>query len=313
MFNVPILLTIFNRPNVSIRVIKAISKVRPTKIYIAADGPRTNNFHDELLCEKSRNSVLNSIKWKCEIKLLFRKNNLGCKLAVSDAISWFFRNESEGIILEDDCLPNVDFFFFCRTLLKKYRYDNRIFLISGNNFQTSNKNFNCYDNSYYFSRYANIWGWASWKRVISMYDVNISTFPYFKKEKIINNIFSNFIERFFWLTIFNNIFKKRRNTWDHQLQYLLFSQNGLSIIPRVNLVSNIGFGADSTRTNNVNSKLSNIKVEGLSKITHPAFITQNKDADKYMFKHLYFPMIIDQIGYHIVNFIRIILKLFYKS
>jgi hypothetical protein len=173
-------------------------------------------------------------------------------------------------------------------MLEKYRNDMRIMLISGNNFQFGK---NRGSGSYYFSKLCHIWGWASWKRVWKYYDVDIKLFPGFVKEKKINNVFDHWIERYFWLTIFSNLYKKTKDTWDHQLAFAIWSQNGLVIIPNKNLVSNIGFGKDSSRTSNTNSIISNMKTETIRKIVDPLFVVQDKEADWYTFKKVYIPMV----------------------
>ncbi len=159
MFQTPILFLIFNRPDTTKRVFESISRVKPTKLYIAADGARKNKVGEVLLCQETRN-IIELIDWECEIKTLFRTENLGCKIAVSSAIDWFFENEEQGIILEDDCLPHPSFFGYCETLLNYYKDDLRIGHIGGDNFQKGKKRG---EGSYYFSQYYFIWGWAIWK------------------------------------------------------------------------------------------------------------------------------------------------------
>lgn len=161
VFNSAILLLIFNRLDTTQLVFEAIQKVKPPRLYIASDGARIDKLSEDSLVGDVRNYVINNIDWDCEVKTLFREENLGCKLAVSGAISWFFQNEGHGIILEDDCLPDHSFFRFCEEMLLKYSDDERIGMISGDNFQFGGSQV---EDSYYFSRYPHIWGWATWKR-----------------------------------------------------------------------------------------------------------------------------------------------------
>ena len=162
----PVLFLIFNRPETTIQVFSAIKKAQPNRLYIAADGPRPE-YPDEVNHCKIARTIATNVDWDCEVKTLFRDQNLGCRLAVSQAIDWFFEQEPEGIILEDDCLPNQSFFWFCKELLEKYRNETRIMHIGGTNFQFGKNRTNY---SYYFSRYAHIWGWASWRREWKYYD-----------------------------------------------------------------------------------------------------------------------------------------------
>ncbi len=187
-FDVPILLLAFNRPNQTRRVFDAIKAIQPTKFYFAADGPREGRAEEAILCQTVRTSILENIDWDCEVKTLFRDKNLGCKYAVSSAISWFFENEPEGIILEDDCLPDASFFPFCAELLEKYRHDDRIMMISGDNYQKDKLRT---DYSYYFTRYNQIWGWASWRRVWNLYDVEMKLLPEILEKGYLYDIFKD--------------------------------------------------------------------------------------------------------------------------
>jgi len=290
-FRTPILFITYNRPTETAQVLDRIRELKPQKLFIASDGPKPNKADREKLKEV-RTIIEKAKSWNCSVELLFQNENLGCKTAVSKAISWFFDHVEEGIILEDDCLPDLSFFYLCDSLLEKYRYETKIMLISGSNFQNGIQRGN---GSYYFSKYSAIWGWATWKRVWKDYDINISSFPDFKKDKIIQKIFSKKIEQLFWNYIFTNMHKGTRNTWDHQLAYTVMSRNGLSIVPNKNLVKNIGFNSASTRTTNSRHRLANMKTESIDVIIHPRFIIANHNADSYMFKHIYYPMIIEQL------------------
>lgn len=131
-----ILFTIFNRPNTTALVFEKIRKAQPQKLYIAADGPRTKQ--EKELCNKTR-EIIKRIDWDCSVKKLFLEDNQGCRKGMIKVITCFFENESEGIILEDDCLPSDSFFSFCSTLLEKYMDDDRIGHITGSNFQKEKK------------------------------------------------------------------------------------------------------------------------------------------------------------------------------
>lgn len=272
----PILFLIFNRPDVTELVFEEIRKSRPSKLYVAADGPRKDRDEEEL-CNETRN-IIKKIDWDCEVKTLFRDQNLGCKYAVSSAIDWFFENEEEGIVLEDDCLPTSDFFVFCDTMLEKYRYDTRIRHIGGTNLQMGQKRGN---ESYYFSNLSHVWGWASWRRAWNDYDVELHKYKEENAEEAFKNIFSNAIVAESWRKIFNELLNNKIDTWDYQWSITNFFNNGLSIIPNVNLISNIGFGVNATHTNDVNDVVSNLKTEMLLEITHPLVIVPNKTADFY--------------------------------
>jgi len=271
----PVLFLIFNRPDTTLQVFNQIKVVKPHKLYIAADGPRSNKTDEQALCEKTQ-SIINYIDWDCEIKTLFRKNNLGCKEAISTAIDWFFDQEQEGIILEDDCLPSIDFFRYCDELLEKYRFDTRIRHISGCNLQLGHQWGNA---SYYFANQTHVWGWATWKRVWKDYDKTLSHFSQEEATACLDKIFDDPFLAEEWKKIFLETKAGIIDTWDYQLNFINYFNNSLCINPNVNLISNIGFRADGTHTNNKNSPYANLPLENLGEIKHPKFFIAEKTAD----------------------------------
>jgi len=279
----PILFIIFNRPDTTQKVFDEIKKVKPLKIFIAADGPRNDKKNDAKNCQETR-KIINQINWDCEIFTLLREQNLGCKIAVSSAISWFFQHIEKGIILEDDCLPDQSFFWYCQQLLEKYIHDERIMMISGDNFQDGIKRG---EQSYYFSRLSHIWGWATWRRAWKYYDVHMKNFPEFHTQNQIKHIFDDQFAQQYWVIIFKNVYNNKIDTWDYQWTYTVFSQNGLSIMPNCNLISNIGFGQKATHVKEKSNKCANMKRYKLKILSHPAFILPDKNADNYTFKHHY--------------------------
>jgi len=231
----PVLFIVFNRPNETFQVFEAIKLYKPVKLYIAGDGPRKNKKSDIQLCEQTRN-ILKFIDWECEIKTLFRNENIGCKFNVSNAIDWFFENEEDGIILEDDVVPNIDFFNFCEYCLNKYAEDDRIMMITGTNY-LSNEHLN---STYFYSKYYSIWGWATWKRAWKNYDVKMQKWNDPKIKLDIKYMFNgNYIWRHFKYT-FDALNSYNINTWDIQWVFTCIINNGYCITPKVNLVSNIG-------------------------------------------------------------------------
>ncbi len=168
----PILFLTFNRPDTTARVFGAIRAAQPARLYIAADGPRPDRPGELERCAEVRR-VATAVDWPCEVRTLFHDKNLGCRSAVSGAITWFFEHEEEGIILEDDCLPHPSFFHFCSELLQRYRNDHRVMCVTGNNFQPDMRD---WPYSYYFSIFNHCWGWASWRRSWKLYDTALDEF-----------------------------------------------------------------------------------------------------------------------------------------
>lgn len=272
----PILFLNFNRPDLTLQVFQRIRAVKPSRLYVAFDGPRLDKPDDLKLCYEVR-KITEAVDWDCDVKELCRTKNLGCKAAVSSAISWFFEHETEGIILEDDCLPEDSFFSFCDLMLTRYRHDMRIFTITGTNLQDGKKWGKA---SYYFSQYSNIWGWATWRRIWENYDANLTKYHENDIVEHLKNIFTNEFLVESWMEIFKKLKAGEIDTWDYQLNFYTFFGNGLCITPNVNLVSNIGFRNDATHVN-TNLHYSAIPIEKLEHIIHPVYFVPNKAADYY--------------------------------
>tara|TARA_R100000935_G_scaffold16940_4_gene33460 strand:- start:21459 stop:22361 length:903 start_codon:yes stop_codon:yes gene_type:complete len=283
MFYTPILFLIFNRPEVTQKVFEEIKKQKPKYLFVAADGPRPNFEEDKEKCKKCRDIVLKGIDWDCEVKTLFRDENLGCGRGVSSAINWFFENVEQGIILEDDCLPHPSFFMYCETLLNKYKDHENIYVISGSNFQNGIQRG---DASYYFSNYGFVWGWASWRRAWVNYDFNLGKLYEFQKNNLISKIDDRKKFNDYWNANFEKVKGKQIDTWDYQWLFALWNNNGIAAISNENLISNIGFGNDATHTIK-HSPLANIPTKDINSLRHPRKIKINKEADKYASKFVF--------------------------
>jgi hypothetical protein len=248
MTTVPILLIAFNRPENTKKVLEALEVVKPQFLFVAADGPRKTHPEDVRKCSQTRD-LFNTLPWKCTIHKLFRNENFGCGKGPSDAISWFFQNVEEGIILEDDCFPSPDFFFFCEVMLSKYRYETKVFQIAGTNFLETWKSNN---QGYHFSIFSHTWGWATWKRVWEKYDytlTNWGTEDSYNQLQVKLNRKKEFAKL---KSIFDNTKENNKGItwWDFQFCFTILINDGLCLVPSVNLITNIGVGPDSTHTNN---------------------------------------------------------------
>lgn len=271
----PVLFLVFNRLNTTKKVFDSIRTVKPAKLYIASDGPRLKNNNDILEVRAVRDYLLANVDWECEVKTLFRDDNLGCKDAVSSGITWFFENEPEGIILEDDCLPNQSFFRFCDTLLDKYRFDERVRHISGVNFIGRDV---VKDSSYYFSRFTHVWGWASWRRVWKDYDKNLGLLDTFLSSGNLENIFPDKRVVELLTRELTRVKKGELNTWDFQYLFLNFIQNGLCVIPSKSLIENIGFGAGATHEHTTTMQYQQSE-EISGNLIHPKFFVPQIQYD----------------------------------
>ena len=285
-FDTPILILAWKRPDKVYRIINSIRNIKPQNIYVACDGANKENYIEIKKVENTREIIEKEINWQYhKFEKLYSKKNLGCKLAVSKAIDWFFKNVEEGIIIEDDCLPHQDFFEFAAKMLERYREDNRIWCVSGSNLQNGRINGN---SSYYFSYYPLVWGWATWKRCWDKYDLKMNSWPIFKKNKFLYNCFDSKREVRFWEKKFDILYNfNKPDTWDYQWLYCCLKNNGLSIVPNVNLIENIGFGLDATHTTSktLSPKIINnfqANSSGVLPIRNPENIVRSKNADKYL-------------------------------
>ena len=271
----PVLFLIFKRLETTAQVFQAIRKAKPKKLFIAADGARPEEEGEVEKCETVRKYVLDNIDWGCEVKTLFQSKNLGCGLAPSAAISWFFDNVQEGIILEDDCLPHPDFFRYCTDLLDIYRNDTRIFLISGYNKQGL-WNSEWYD--YFFSNLGGIWGWASWARAWKHFDFNMTDINDFIRRDNFRNLLGNEIGEMRQNTIYSEIIRKKIDAWSYQWGYARHKNNGLACVPAKNLIVNIGFGEDATHTKYKSEQPDTYCLKFPLSINH--FFVPDKEYDK---------------------------------
>lgn len=294
----PILFMFFNRYDTSKLVIEAIKNVRPKKIYLASDGARSAVENEKNVVDQIRNLILSSIDWQCDVHTLFQNNNLGCKHAVTSAINWFFKNESQGIILEDDCLPNNDFFRFCDQMLEKYKDNNNIGHISGTNFHSTFLN----DGDYYFSKLTHVWGWATWRRAWLKYDIDMKDLDLFVKADKLKEVTDNYLVKHFMYNLFYKTKNGHINTWDYQYLFSNLNNNYISIQSNYNLVSNIGFDGNGTHTNDINSPFAKIPLSSMPiEISHPTSFRIEKKADNIILK-LETPSLLSYIKYAIKKY-----------
>jgi hypothetical protein len=251
-YNVPILLIAFNRADKLKLVINRVREIRPIRIFVFVDGPRPNNVKDADDIKLVKETIIRYIDWPCEVKTLFQKKNLGCGFGPATAISWFFKEIEAGIILEDDCVPDKTFFTYVQELLVRYRDMERVMLISGSNHPG---NIRPAQTSYYFSKYVLIWGWASWRRAWKHFDHSLIPEA------------------------------DRSHVWDGAWKASVEKAYGLDILPRVNLVENIGFGIDATHT--IRETEDTTKHPMQFPLTHPRKVSWDALSDYYTYRHYY--------------------------
>ena len=272
----PVLFIIFKREDTTRRVFERLREAQPPRLYIAADGPRVNRPDEVEKCKKTR-KIVETIDWSCEVHHLYHDQNLGCGKGVSSAISWFFEQEEQGIIIEDDILPHIDFFRYCDEMLERYKNDERIQLISGTNYFYDDDYHT--DSSYYMSRFMSIWGWASWRRVWNTYEFDVNQLNAIRiKQQLYSNLPRKSAKYF--MDVYYAMKSFKVDTWDFQLFLNQQYYNRFSISPFTNMVENIGMGVEgATHTNSVDERIINHHAKSPYPLCHPSPIKTDINAD----------------------------------
>lgn len=278
----PVLLIVFNRPDTTRIVFEAIRKARVKKLYIAADAPRSGNIEDEKNCTLVK-EIVKQVDWDCETHYRFADVNQGCGPGPYNSISWAFENEDRLIILEDDCVPSQPFFSYCNELLERYKNDTRIWIISGNQY---NEEAVKTHHSYFFSRYGHSWGWATWKRCWVAMDMSMSKYPLIIEQDLYKATFRTKKEAGFFRKKLDRIYHDetlKAHIWDFQFGFAITSNGGLCIVPKKNLVTNIGYlGTHSETKNQFHDRPVD---ENFKIVSHPDFILCDVNYDAWHFKH----------------------------
>lgn len=282
----PILFLVYKRLDTARHVFEAIARARPERLYIAGDGPRRERDGEAAAVAGVREWLLAHIDWPCEVHTLFREENLGCKTAVSSALTWFFASEEKGIVLEDDCVPAESFFRFCDELLDKYKDVPEVVSISGHNYLDDVSSY--YPESYHFSKYFHCWGWATWRRVIEAFDKDITRHHPRQRKPIIHGSNETWQERSYWSRIWKNVAQGTIDSWAYPMIFNVWKERGLSCIPVKNLVGNVGTGVHATHTRHLEiGSFSTHTYELDGPIIHPAALVANKGLDDSVARNAY--------------------------
>lgn len=271
-----VLLIAFNRPDLVQMCLEAIAEAKPRRLYVAIDGPRPTHPDDSQLIEESRQVVTQGVHWPCEVFVRMRSENLGCRVGVVDALDWFFTREEEGIILEDDCIAHPEFFDFCAVLLERYRDNNRVLSIGGDN--SGNVEFQgCW--SYGFVRHPAVWGWATWRRAWMLYDRDMTKWREIRETPLVSVMFPDETEAMLRSDNFDSVLDGRIDTWDYQWSATCHTLDALTVMPAKNLISNVGFRADGTHTRK-ESSLASALTEPIFPLSHPPVLLIDRSAER---------------------------------
>lgn len=274
-YDIPITFIVFNRPDTTVKVFEKIKQIKPQKLLIISDAARNND--EKTFVDESR-KIAESVDWECTVLKNYAESNMGCGYRVSSGLDWVFENVDYSIILEDDCVPEISFFQFCREMLLKYKDDERIMYITGDNFHKDV----VFDASYDFAKIGWIWGWATWRRAWKKYDFKVPSWASVKEKNLLEGYYTKKENKFFANDI-ESLFTRNFHTWDFQWQYANAINSGLCVVPKVNLISNIGFDINATHTTG-KMPFYDDKTEPLSfPLEDPKVIVANKKYDDLTF------------------------------
>jgi hypothetical protein len=301
----PVSLFIFNRPDCTEKVFEQIRSRQPSRLLIVADGPRSDHPEDIEKCVRTR-AILEKVDWPCELLVNLSDRNLGCAKRISSGLDWVFQHVDEAIILEDDCLPHPTFFRYCDELLDRYRMDERVMHISGDNFQFGRKRGEA---SYYFSVFPHVWGWATWRRAWRHFEGVMDNWLEISRGNYLARVLPERSALNYWTKIFQAVYCGSVNSWAYPWTLACWLQGALSLLPNCNLVSNIGFGSNATHTRGVN-EYSNLPTESLPfPLVHPRFIMRDFEADQFTQRtHFCAPSLISKVRGKLRAILRILEK-----
>jgi hypothetical protein len=280
----PVVLLIFKRPDTTAKVFELVRAAQPKTLFIVADAPRSDRPQEAENCLAAR-AIVEQVDWDCQVFKNYADVNLGCAKRVSSGLNWVFEQVESAIILEDDCVPHPSFFPFCEELLDRYQNDMRIVSISGQNVQFGRKRT---EYSYYFSRFCHCWGWATWRRAWKHFDFEMKLWDEAQSRNLLADILHDPQAVKVWTKIFQSTYDKRVDSWANRWTFACWMQSGINILANSNLVSNIGFGAESTHTGNKTSRFANMPAEAIDfPLNHPPYVVIDQQADRFTQRTLY--------------------------
>lgn len=275
-FQTPILFVVFNRYSTAIQVFNKIREIKPKKLYIAADGRRKTHKDDKQKCEKVR-SIAKLVDWDCELKTLFREENIGCGKGVYSAVNWLFENEDRGIILEDDVLPIYDFFVYCDDLLERYKDNDKIKAISGNDYGICPQN---QVGSYWYSSIFHVWGWATWRRAWKDYEFDLKKYSRKQLRDFYRPYSVSFESKMYWYYRAMQMYYHTVDAWDYQAEFWIWRTKGLCIQPVKPLITNIGMEKGTDKTHEFKDPNSmKFASQNILPLKYNDKVVQDKEAD----------------------------------
>ena len=281
----PVALIIFNRAEATAHTAEVIAQARPPKVFVFADGPRANHPEDAEKCAATR-AVIDRLSWPCEVVKRYSDANLGCGVGPTTGLNWVFEQTDRAIILEDDCVAHPSFFGYCDELLEKFRDDERVMQIAGSNFQCGHQRG---EYSYFFSKFKICWGWATWRRAWRHMDMSVKLWPRLRESTWLLELTGDSRVAQHWAEQFERAYQACGivDYWDYQWLFATWVQNGLCVMPNVNMISNIGFNEEATHTTWTESRWARLPLQQMMfPLLHPPFVMRDREADEYFIQQV---------------------------
>ncbi len=279
----PVVLIMFNRPTTTAEVFAKIREYAPEQLFVVADGPRAHKQKEEVLCQQTREVI--QIDWDCQLTTIYSDQNLGCKQRVYTGLNEVFSSVEEAIILEDDCVPHIDFFHYCETMLDYYKDESQIVCISGFNATPEDPGM---QESYSFTIIPESWGWATWKRAWSEIDLNMTGWPAYRQSKEFEELSYDLFFKLHWQQKFDDVYTGKTDSWAYPWMFSCWKGKKLTVLPKKNMIHNIGFSEMATHTKTLDPLQAKLAVHSVDyPLVHPTRIVQNVKADYYAFEYLH--------------------------
>jgi len=276
----PVALFLYRRPECTAESFRVVSAQQPPKLLIVADGPKSDQEREQCLAARR---IVERIDWPCEVLRNYSDTNLGCRRRMWTGLDWVFSLVDRAILIEDDCVPHASFFRFAEEMLERYKDEPRVMMI---NAMSSPPFAGRNDQSYWFTRYPLVWGWATWRRAWRLYDAEMRAWPGKRQEGMLGRMLQDEDACEYWTGMLDRAHANQIDTWDYMWTFSCWANDGVSIIPSVNMVKNIGFGAEATHTTDSDSKHARLAAkEMIFPLRHPAGIEVSPADDKTLFAH----------------------------
>lgn len=276
MHPLAVVLLTFNRPESAARVLKQIREARPAHLFYVSDAARDDRPRESELVDRTRD-LADTVDWPCQVHRVFADRNMGCAQRVSSAVTEALTVVERVVVLEDDCVADPSFFPYCQNVLVRYANDLRVMSVTGDNFQRGIRRT---DASYYFSKYPHCWGWATWRRAWNHFDLSISQWPTIRDAGYLSGFCQSDAELQYWTDIFDRVHQGKIDSWAYPWQLCCWMNHGLTVVPEVNLVSNIGYGERATHTRK-RTPVIGLPTQSLGEIRHPETVVRHAIADAF--------------------------------